>query len=460
MEKIRTRYAPSPTGYLHIGGARTALFAYLYAKHFKGEFIVRIEDTDQARHIKDGEASQLDNLAWLGIIPDESPLKPNAKYGPYRQSEKIKHYQELVKQLVKEQKAYKAYDTAEELEKQKAEQALKGQFSFRYDPNWLQIDQSEKQKRDQNKQFVIRLKLKHNHIYKWNDLVRGPIEVNTNDIGDWVIQKQDGFPTYNFANVIDDHEMAISDVLRGEEHITNTPKQLAVYEAFNWKAPRFGHLTIITNMEGKKLSKRDTLLKQFIADYKKDGFLPEAIFNFLALLGWSHPESKEKLSHQELIASFDPNRLSKSPSKFDINKMRWFAKAYMKEQDNQFLESHLKFKRDQKWMTLFLDTYKEGATTFTDLQNALDLYQDQSVKPLKPTEVVKTFAKQLKKEAFTVLNIEKAIKETQKITNQKGKNLFMPIRQATTYQEHGPELAKAIFLVGEELIFKRLKSCF
>lgn len=329
--KIRTRYAPSPTGYLHIGGARTALFCYLFAKHYNGDFVFRLEDTDIERNVVGGEASQLDNLAWLGIIPDESPLKPNPKYGKYRQSEKLDVYQKLANELIEKKLAYKAYDSTEELALQHKEQEDKGVASFRYDPTWLKLSKEEIAKRDTNKEYSIRLALPKNVNYDWDDLVRGKISVNSDDIGDFVIVKSDGYPTYNFAVVVDDHQMEITNVLRGEEHITNTPKQLAIYKAFNWTPPIFGHLTIITNMEGKKLSKRDKSLKQFIEDYKNEGYCPEAIFNFLALLGWTAADASEIMSKEELIKKFDPSRLSKSPSKFDIVENGMILKTIFKE---------------------------------------------------------------------------------------------------------------------------------
>nr|WP_318033468.1 glutamate--tRNA ligase family protein [Mycoplasmopsis cynos] len=190
-------------------------------------------------------------------------------------------------------------------------------------------------------QYSIRFNMPKNQEFEWNDIVRGLISFNSNDIGDWVIYKSDGYPTYNFAVVVDDYDMQITHILRGEEHIGNTPKQLAIYKALNWPVPQFGHLTIITNMEGKKLSKRDTSLKQFIEDYKNEGYLPEAIFNFLTLLGWTASDASELMSKDEIIAKFDPERLSKSPSKFDISKMNWFSKQYFKKLDNQLIIDQL-----------------------------------------------------------------------------------------------------------------------
>lgn len=457
MKRIRTRYAPSPTGYLHIGGARSALFGYLLAKHNGGDFIVRIEDTDVERNVPGGEASQLDNLAWLGIIPDESPRNPKPQYGKYRQSEKLDRYDAIAFEMVKAGTAYKAYDSSEELDAQRKEQELAGNFSFRYDRKWLKISEEEIAKRDAAGAYTIRIALKQNKDYAWNDIVRGTISVNTNDIGDWVIRKQDGYPTYNFAVVVDDFDMEITHVLRGEEHITNTPKQLAVYDALGWEAPQFGHLTIITNMEGKKLSKRDTTMKQFIEDYKNSGYPAHAIFNFLTLLGWTHPDAKEVMSHEEIIRDFQVERLSKSPSKFDIVKMNWFAKEYMKKTPNAEIIPRLNFgNKSNEWKDLFVETFKQSASTITEIQENFKTYEDTSIKAIEKTPVLISFAKHLNSNEFSPEGIQVAINATKEETGAKGKDLFMPIRMSTTYVEHGPELAKAIYLVGEELVKQRL----
>ena len=458
MKRIRTRYAPSPTGFLHIGGARTALFSYLYAKHNNGDFIVRTEDTDIARNIEGGEDSQLDNLEWLGIVVDESARNPKEEYGKYRQSEKLDRYNEIIEKMLDEGFAYKAFDSSEELTKQRAEQEDSGVYSFRYNKNWLNLSREEIDRRDKAGEYSIRVALPVNKEYKWNDIVRGEIVVNTNDIGDYVIKKQDGYPTYNFAVVVDDYDMKISHVFRGEEHITNTPKQLAIYDLLNWEVPEFGHLTIITNMEGKKLSKRDLTMKQFISDYKDERYHAHSIFNFLAMLGWTHPEAKEILSHEELIKSFDAARLSKSPSKFDIKKMEWFSKEYIKNQSNDVIEKKLDLgSKDLEWKELFIETYKQNAITYDDIQKSFNIYKDESIQKIEMNNVINTFSNRLNINAFNPEGINKSINETKELTGTKGKELFMPIRMATTYQEHGPELAKAIYLFGEELIKSRLK---
>ncbi len=460
MKKIRTRYAPSPTGYLHIGGARTALFCYLFAKHNNGEFILRIEDTDFSRNVFNGEKSQLNNLNWLGIMPDESPINPNPKYGKYRQSEKLDVYNNYVEKMLKEGTAYIAFDSTDELTQQKQEQEESGKFSFRYNKDWLKISNEEKERRKKDGEYAIRISLPKNRDYIWNDLVRDEITVNSDEIGDWVIKKSDGYPTYNFAVVIDDYDMEITHIFRGEEHITNTPKQLSVYEALGWTPPFFGHLTIITNMDGKKLSKRDLTLHQFIEDYKNEGYCPDAVFNFLALLGWTSEDAKEIMSKEELITKFDYKRLSKSPSKFDIQKMDWFSKIYMKNKDDNIVLEKLKFSNNQNqdWKLLFLNIYKENAKNIQELQKNIEIYEVPKIKgDYEETEVTKIFTQEILSRDFNVDNIQKAINNTKNITKENGKNLFMPIRKIATGVEHGPELAKAIFLFGETKIKARLK---
>ena len=303
--KIRVRYAPSPTGLLHIGNARTALFNYLYARHHGGDFVIRIEDTDRKRHVEDGERSQLENLRWLGMDWDESP----ETHENYRQSERLELYQRYIDQLLAEGKAYKSYVTEEELAAERERQELAGETP-RYINEFIGMSETEKEAYIAEREAAgiiptVRLAVNESGIYKWTDMVKGDIEFEGSNIGgDWVIQKKDGYPTYNFAVVIDDHDMQISHVIRGDDHIANTPKQLMVYEALGWEAPQFGHMTLIINSEtGKKLSKRDTNTLQFIEDYRKKGYMSEAVFNFIALLGWNPGGEEEIFSREQLIAA-------------------------------------------------------------------------------------------------------------------------------------------------------------
>src|SRR5690625_1822254 len=303
-EEVRVRYAPSPTGHLHIGNARTALFNYLYAKHFNGKMVIRIEDTDEKRNVAGGEESQLKYLKWLGIEWDEG-ADVGGDYGPYRQLERLDIYQKYVDELLEKGVAYKCYMTEEELEAEREEQRAKGEVpkysGAHRDLTEEQIAAFEKEGRKPS----IRIRVPKNKTYTFNDIVRGNISFESSDFGDWVIVKKNGIPTYNFAVVIDDYLMNITHVLRGEEHISNTPRQMMVYEALGWEPPQFGHMTLILNEDRKKLSKRDQHILQFIEQYQDLGYLPEAMFNFITLLGWSPVGEEEIFTKDELIEMFD-----------------------------------------------------------------------------------------------------------------------------------------------------------
>ena len=311
-DKIRVRYAPSPTGHLHIGNARTALFNYLFARHNKGTFVLRIEDTDTKRNIADGERSQMENLHWLGIDWDEGPDKPG-EYGPYRQSERKGIYQPLIQELLDKDLAYESFMTEDELNEQREAQKARGEAP-RYEYEYEGMTKEEiKAKQDEARakglKPVVRIRVPKNVVYEWDDIVKGHVSFNSDTIGgDFVIQKRDGMPTYNFAVVVDDHMMKITHVLRGDDHVANTPKQLAVYQAFGWEAPVFGHMSLIINTEtGKKLSKRDESVLQFIEQYRSLGYLPERCSTSLLFLAGhrlaNQKSSVKKISSRCLIRS-------------------------------------------------------------------------------------------------------------------------------------------------------------
>src|SRR5690625_4646389 len=337
-DKVRVRYAPSPTGFLHIGNARTALFNYLFARHYGGDFIIRIEDTDRKRHVEEGELSQLENLKWLGIDWDEGP-DVGGDYGPYRQSERLSFYEPLVEQLLEEDKAYKCYCTAEELEAEREEQRARGIMPHYSGKCAHLTDEERAEKEAQGLTPSVRIRVPKEETFEFDDMVKGDISFEAKSVGgDWVIQKRDGMPTYNFAVVVDDHYMEITHVLRGDDHISNTPKQMMVYEALGWEPPKFGHMTLIINSEtGKKLSKRDESVLQFIEQYRDLGYLPEAMFNFITLLGWSPKGENEIFNKREFIKQFDPARLSKSPAAFDQKKLEWINNQYIKKADRDTL---------------------------------------------------------------------------------------------------------------------------
>ena len=327
---IRVRYAPSPTGHLHIGNARTALFNYLFARNQGGKFIIRIEDTDQKRNIEGGEESQLKYLKWLGMDWDEG-VDVGGEYGPYRQSERVEIYKKYVDELLEKGNAYKCYCTEAEIEAEREAQIEKGETPA-YSGKCRHLSADDRKKLEaEGRQPSIRIVVPQDKTYAFDDMVKDHVAFESEGMGDFVIVKKDGMPTYNFAVVVDDHLMKISHVLRGDDHISNTPKQLVVYEALGFEPPVFGHMTLIVNESRKKLSKRDETIIQFIEQYEELGFLPEAIFNFIALLGWSPAGEEEIFSKDELISIFDANRLSKSPALFDKQKLNWMNNQYMKK---------------------------------------------------------------------------------------------------------------------------------
>jgi len=479
--QVRVRYAPSPTGHLHIGNARTALFNYLYAKHFDGKFIIRIEDTDTKRNVAGGEESQMLYLKWLGIEWDES-ADIGGDYGPYRQMERLEIYQQYVDELLEKGLAYKCYMTEEELEREREEQRAKGQVP-KYSGAHRQLTAEQIEAFEQEgRKPSIRMRVPENKSYMFNDIVRGNITFESSDFGDWVIVKKNGAPTYNFAVTIDDHLMRITDVLRGEEHISNTPKQMMVYEAFGWEPPNFGHMTLILNEERKKLSKRDEHILQFIEQYRNLGYLPEALFNFITLLGWSPVGEEEIFTQEELIEIFDPERLSTSAAIFDQPKLKWMNNEYIKAADTERIielamphlieagklpENMDASTREwaEKVIALYQEQLRYGAeiVELTELffnefisydEEAMDVLQQEQV-----PEVLQVFTdKLIHLENFEKTAIKQQIKATQKETGHRGKKLFMPIRVATTGQTHGPELQAAIELLGRETVVSRLDN--
>lgn len=480
--KVRVRYAPSPTGHLHIGGARTALFNYLYAKHNNGDFILRIEDTDIARNIEGGEASQIENLAWLGIHPVESPVI-GGPFAPYRQMERLDTYEKAAAELIEMGRAYKCFCSSEELEAEREQQRENGVAAPMYKGTCRHLTAEQvAEKEAAGLPYTIRFKVPENETYVVDDLIRGEVTFESKDVGDWVIVKANGIPTYNFAVVLDDHLMEMTHVFRGEEHLSNTPKQLMVYRAFDWTAPRFGHMTLIVNENHKKLSKRDESIIQFISQYKELGYLPEAMVNFLALLGWSPEGEEEIFSTEELIAQFDEKRLTKSPSMYDTQKLKWMNNQYMKKLSHeQVVELCLPFLQKEglvpaeptaeeaAWAGQLIGLYHEQMSFGAEIVELSEqfftdelTYSEEEAEVLageQVSEVMAAFKAQLLAlEDYVAPEIKKTIKAVQKETGHKGKNLFMPIRVATTGEMHGPELTDALELLGKETVIARIEA--
>ncbi|MCL9638032.1 glutamate--tRNA ligase [Bacillus zanthoxyli] len=481
--EVRVRYAPSPTGHLHIGNARTALFNYLFARNQNGKFIIRIEDTDQKRNIEGGEESQLRYLKWLGIEWDES-IDIGGEYGPYRQSERTEIYQKYTEELLEKGLAYHCYCTSEELEKEREEQQANSQMP-RYSGKCRNLTAEQRAELEaEGREPSIRFRVPSNTEIKWNDIVKDEVSFESEGIGDFVIVKKDGTPTYNYAVAIDDYLMKMTHVLRGDDHISNTPKQILVYEALGWTPPVFGHMTLIVNENRRKLSKRDESIIQFIEQYKELGYLPEALFNFITMLGWSPVGEEEIFSKEQFIEIFDPARLSKSPALFDTSKLRWMNNQYMKQLDLDEVVAlsvpHLvkagkvEETRDaetEQWVRDLVALYQEQMSFGAEIVELTEMffkkeidYSEEAKAVLaeeQVPEVLKAFAEEISSlEEFSADEIKAATKAVQKATGQKGKKLFMPIRVATTGETHGPELPKAISLLGKETVLARLESIY
>ena len=437
MKQVRVRYAPSPTGELHIGNARTALFNYLFARHHNGKFIIRIEDTDVARNVEGGVESQLKYLTWLGVDWDEGP-DIGGPYGPYFQLERLDLYTEYANKLIEMDLAYHDY-------------------------------------REGSDTPAVRMRVPKDVEYRFTDMVRGELKFDSNEVEDWVIIKDNGIPTYNFAVVIDDHFMKITHVLRGEEHITNTPKQVMIYEAFGWDVPIFGHMTIIVNEEKKKLSKRDVTVMQFLSQYADLGYLPEAMLNFITLLGWSPTGEEEILSKEEIINLFDETRLSKAPAMFDKDKLTYINSRHIKNMDPKsfkefcrpfLVNSNIKIKSEE-WLQDLTDLFHDRMSYGAEI---VSLYQEfftkeftlgheelNFLKEADSKELIETFMNEIKEIEFDPDQIQELIKKVGKDLKIKGRFLFMPIRIATTSNMHGPSLPHAIYLLEKPTIIKRLK---
>lgn len=477
---FRLRYAPSPTGFLHIGNTRTALMNYLFAKHNQGQFIVRIEDTDLERNVEGAIESQFDNLNWLGITPDESFFSPGElKYGKYKQSEKFSRYQELAKKLVSEKKAYFCFCTSQELDEDYKNQISAGITATKYSGKCKSLLQDQIHNNlTSNKVFSIRFIVPENTLLI-KDFIKGEITFDSKEFGDFVILKSNSIATYNFAVVVDDFDMEITHVLRGEEHISNTPRQILIYQAFGWVAPKFGHMSLIIDDSGKKLSKRSGNALFFIEQYKKQGYLPEAMFNYISLLGWSPNDEKEIFDKKDLVKIFDDSRFNKSPSTFDMNKMKWINSQYMKSLDEKkYLDFTKKFinqekyslkEKDTEWINAVLLLFKKEIEYGEKINDHLDLFfvdsdLDKETKSIfsqieKHDEIIKDFLDKINNTlSWSVDFIKECIKNTSEKIGIKGRDLFMSIRIGATSYEHGPSLAEVIYLIGKDQVLKNLNK--
>ncbi len=485
---VRVRFAPSPTGYVHIGSLRTALYDYLLAKKMQGSYIIRVEDTDQTRLVTDAIDNLVSVMTELGITHDEGPffnpqgeLYQIGEYGPYIQSERLDIYQEYIKKLLASGHAYYCFCSRERLEQVREEQKRNG-HTPKYDGLCRDIDHEEAQKRiDNGESYVIRLKLPPNRDLTFKDHVRGDVTFNTVDLDDQVLIKQDGFPTYHFAVVVDDYLMEITHIIRGEEWVSSTPKHVYLYEAFGWPQPEYIHLPLILNEEKKKLSKRHD--DAAVEDFLRNGYLKEALINFVALLGWSPEDGSEIMTLSEIVEKFTLDRLSKSGAVFDKQKLKWMNGQYIRHYDldalvtlaTPFLVSagivqEADVDAKTEWLTLVVKALRERVETLADFGTMATVFladtvtpEADAVKALLQEEhvpiVLKAFCDQVALlDDVTLENCKGPFKVVQAETGYKGKHLFMTVRVAISGQEHGVDMNDLLVILGKERILSRLED--
>lgn len=468
--KIVTRYAPSPTGNPHIGNIRTALFAYLYAKHNSGNFYLRIEDTDRNRFVPESIEYIEESLKWLGIEYDGEKVF---------QSDRLPIYAKVAEKLVNEGLAYKCFCTPERLDKLRKEQEANKQAPG-YDRCCANLTKSEvKEKEEAGLPFVVRFKMPDSGKAKWNDLVRGAIEIEYSTQDDPIILKSDGWPTYHLANIVDDKEMGVTDVVRGEEWIPSTPKHIAIYEALEWKVPQFAHLPVILGNDKSKLSKRhgDTA----ILDYKEKGYLPEAMLNFLALLGWNPGTTKEIFTRDELIKEFDIKRVQKAPAVFDIEKLNWLNGQYIKSTQNSKLKSQIQEILPElevlksKIFDRVLEVEKTRLSTLADITKETDYYlevpnyksdllifkkstKEDSKRGLEEAAAALRSIDIAKWQEMTIDEFNAVLEKAVKDLGLSNGDVFWPVRVALSGKEKSPSPAELLWVFGKEESLKRLTS--
>ena len=463
---IKVRFAPSPTGFLHIGGARTALFNWLFARHEGGKFILRIEDTDISRSREDVIEKIITGLKWFGLDWDE---------GPYFQSKRVPIYHKYIERLLDEKKAYFCYCTPEELEERRREM-IKRKEPPHYDGRCRNLtDEQRKKFEKEGRRHVVRFKWE-NSCNGFNDEIRGHIDFSHHLFDDFIIQKTDGTPTYNFACVVDDHLMGITHIIRGEDHITNTPRQIALYNAFGWQIPRFAHLPLILGPDRSRLSKRHGATD--LLEYKEMGYLPEALFNYLALLGWYPGSEEEIFTSDEIIKKFSLDKVSKRNAIFNIKKLDWINGHYIqKMSESDFENIGYKFlekvgikkeSKDEKWWKRFFNIYRPRVKTFKQLVENSSFFfaknfsfDKESFEKILKKDYVLSLLLSLKKEIkdiepFTIENIESVLRKSYEKKGMSGREFIHPLRVALTGKMVSPPIFDVIFLLGKNECLRRI----
>jgi len=484
---VRVRFAPSPTGMLHIGGLRTALYNYLFAKGTDGVFVLRIEDTDQTRYVEGAEEDIKRSLEWAGMKIDEGPENPG-DVGPYRQSERKDIYHEYAEQLVEDERAYYAFDTPEELNDMRERLKKSGNPSPKYDAitrmsmkNSLTLPEEEvKRKLEAGEEYVIRLKVPRRETVRFEDEIRGFVSFESKGLDDQVLIKSDGMPTYHLANVVDDHLMQISHVIRGEEWLSSTPKHILMYEYFGWEPPKMAHLPLIMSPSGGKLSKRKAETEGIpinTRDYIEQKFEPEAVVNFLAYLGWSPGDDSEIHSMDELIDLFSLDRVSKGGAVFDYKKLIWYNEHYLREKSADELYPRVKeiaeehgIDPDEEYLKEIIPLMKDRVSKIEDFITMgrfffedPEEYDEQALKKWKDgsAELLSDYIDELEElnpDEFNAKMVKDKVKEVINAHDVGFGKLMMPLRLAVSGMGYGPDLTPTIELLGKETTIRRIKK--
>jgi glutamyl-tRNA synthetase len=488
-QRVRTRFAPSPTGYLHVGGLRTALYNYLFAKRMKGDFIIRIEDTDQSRKVADAQQNLIRTLEWAGIVPDESP-EHGGNFGPYVQSERLHIYREYCDRLLEDKHAYYCFSTSDELEENRQLQLKQG-LQPKYNRKWLPEEMGGsmpsgeiRRKMEEGAPYVIRMKVP-DYVSVWfEDMIRGPIEFDSSTIDDQVLMKSDGFPTYHFASVIDDHLMEFTHIIRGEEWLPSMPKHLLLYEFFGWEPPKFAHLPLLLNPDRSKLSKRQGDVA--VEDYIRKGYSCDAIVNFVAMLGWNEGEGTEQevYSLEELIEKFSLERVGKAGAVFNVEKLNWLEKQYIKQRSadqiiktiRPLLAAELERKatelqvdviQSDRYLEQVIELMRERVgfehefVTFSSyFFFEPSVYEEEAVKKRwtpETNDLLREFSVVLEAlEPFTAESIEAALKGFVAPRGLKAAALIHPLRILASGVSFGPSLYHMLEVLGRQAVLRRI----
>lgn len=469
-QEVRVRIAPSPTGDPHVGTAYIALFNYVFAKKHGGKFILRIEDTDQTRSTKESEAMIFQSLRWVGLPYDEGP-DVGGPFGPYRQSERTHFYKEAAQQLIDRGEAYRCFCTSERLDKMRAEQKASGAKHLGYDRHCRKLTADEQQAQlNSGVSHVVRLKMPLDGKIAVKDELRGTIEFDVAEIDDQVLLKSDGFPTYHLANVVDDHHMKISHVIRAEEWITSTPKHVRLYEAFGWQAPKFFHMPLLRNADKSKISKRRNPVS--LNYYQRAGFLPEVLRNYLAQMGWTMPDGRDQFSLQEMIDAFSFDRVSLGGPVFDLTKLTWLNGVYLRQASpEQWLAALRQHVLSDEYLLKVLPLIKERVDKLEDVLSYADFFFTGAVahdvtallpKGKTAPELKKAFDATL--EAWDGVmkwdhdTLDQRMRALCEQIGWKPKELFMPIRVAVSGKSATPGLFESMAVLGKECCRRRLKD--